>query len=678
MTKTIPTKIQACPASKGTLLQLQSSRDPSGNAIPVTDRTFTLVAYTGSRMRPRYWGDDVVVDLAGIRVPEGQVVPVILDHAAYPDYVIGSTSKITIADGQFSASGRVTAVGEPALQAIELADAGHQLQCSLGLDELAATYVDAGASATVNGVEHAGPVVVVQASTLREISVTVIGADGKTSFAIDAKANIKAGSGALPLQAIPSITVPRSPTVAEPKPTDTLEAARQAAVAEAHRINTINSLHASYAGKPGADRDKINTLQAKAIGDGWDVQRAELEFLKAGRNDTAPGRVLQASATDARALEAALAIRAGVRPEMLEKEYGQEILNRAAEKQVRASATFSGLANAVLAAAGQPFFAGAMTDESIRATFEADRMLRASSSGVATISLTGILSNVANKSLMASFFAVDDRPLQVFGRDSARDFKQVTRYRMTSVGDFEEVAKDGAIKVGTATEETFNNQVKTYARKIGISRQDLINDDLGAFTQIGQHLGRKAKIRMHKLGFGVLAGNANNFFHSNNKNLATGAGSVLSIAGLTAAAQLFLEQKDTAGDPVMVMPKYLLVAPANDVVAKQLYTDVTVNETTTADKAKPNSNPHRGAYTPLTSPFLMTGGVTGAANAKWWLLADPADVPCVVLIFLNGNEAPVIESSDLNFDLLGIDFRGYLDVGAAQADPKGGVQSNGS
>lgn len=678
--KYIGKKIQAAYSSEAeNRLVLQAKYGANGEPIAVTDRTFSLVAYTGGRMRPQYWGDDVVVDLAGIKIPDGPV-PVLLDHCAWPEYVIGSTTVVTITGGTVKADGKVTAVGEEAVQAIDLADAGHPLQCSLGLDELAATYVDAGASVQVNGQTFNGPVVVVSQATLREISVTVIGADGKTSFAIDGKQPVITAGGTLPLESVPPIITLGSPVVSEPtKNPDAVQAQREALAQDAQRIQTINSLHASYGSKPGSDRKKIDEIQISAIKDGWDVQKTEFELLKASRNDTAPGRVLQANAIDARTIEAAMAIRAGVRPQSLEKEYGQEILNRASDQTVRASASFAGLANMVLAAAGQSGFTGSMTDASIKATFQAERMLQASGSGVSTISLSGILSNVANKALMQAFFAVDDGPLQAFGRDSSNNFKQVSRYRMTSVGDFEEVAKDGEIKEGTVSEETFTNQVKTFARKIGISRQDLINDDLGAFTQIGQHLGRKAKIRLHKLAFGVLLGNANNFFHANNKNLSTGAGSALSIAGLTAAAKLFMEQTDGAGDPVMVMPKFLLVAPANDVVSKQLYTDLTVNETTTANAGKPNSNPHRGAYTPFTSPFMKTGsGLTGALDAKYFLLADPADVTCISLIFLNGNETPIIESSDLDFNTLGVAFRGYYDIGAAQADYRGGVQSNGS
>ena len=65
-------------------------------------------------------------------------------------------------------------------------------------------------------------------------------------------------------------------------------------------------------------------------------------------------------------------------------------------------------------------------------------------------------------------------------------------------------------------------------------------------------------------------------------------------AGLTAAAQTFREQKDSAGEMVLAVPKYVVVPPALDVYAKQICRDTNVNETTTTDKAKPASS--KGIY----------------------------------------------------------------------------------
>ncbi len=53
------------------------------------------------------------------------------------------------------------------------------------------------------------------------------------------------------------------------------------------------------------------------------------------------------------------------------------------------------------------------------------------SGGFSTISLAGILSNVANKTMLASFESVENVLGQIAGQADANDFKQVTSYRMT-------------------------------------------------------------------------------------------------------------------------------------------------------------------------------------------------------------------------------------------------------
>ena len=77
------------------------------------------------------------------------------------------------------------AVGEEAIEHLRLADLGFKFQSSIGVRILLREYVEAGAEVTVNGQTFAGPGVVVRKSILREISSTVIGADGATAFEVD-------------------------------------------------------------------------------------------------------------------------------------------------------------------------------------------------------------------------------------------------------------------------------------------------------------------------------------------------------------------------------------------------------------------------------------------------------------------------------------------------------------
>jgi hypothetical protein len=47
------------------------------------------------------------------------------------------------------------------------------------------------------------------------------------------------------------------------------------------------------------------------------------------------------------------------------------------------------------------------------------------------------------------------------------------------------------------------------------------------------------------------------------------------------------------------------------------------------------------------------------------------------MAFLNGQESPTIETAEADFNVLGIEMRGYHDFGCALQDPRGGVKMKG-
>ena len=85
------------------------------------------------------------------------------------------------------------------------------------------------------------------------------------------------------------------------------------------------------------------------------------------------------------------------------------------------------------------------------------------------------------------------------------------------------------------TEAGSENQLKTYGAMITLTRQDIVNDDMGALMVIPRTLGRMAAVKLEKLVYTLLLSNPSAFFSTDNKNLLTGAGSALGIAGLTKA-----------------------------------------------------------------------------------------------------------------------------------------------
>ena len=76
----------------------------------------------------------------------------------------------------------------------------------------------------------------------------------------------------------------------------------------------------------------------------------------------------------------------------------------------------------------------------------------------------------------------------------------------------------------------------------------------------------------------------------------------------------------------------------------------------------PNRNVWANKYRTVMSRYLSNTNITGNSTTAWWLIADPADLPLIQVAFLNGRQEPVVESADADFNVLGIQFRGYYDL----------------
>ena len=294
-----------------------------------------------------------------------------------------------------------------------------------------------------------------------------------------------------------------------------------------------------------------------------------------------------------------------------------------------------------------------------------------------TLTLPGILSNVANKMLLEGYNYIEDAWRQVCKIASVNDFKQHTRYRMTGNLKFETLGPDGEIKHGSLGEQTFSQKADTHGIMFALTRQMIINDDMGAFTDLPRHIGMGAAEAIAEAVWALLLSNPGTFFGTGNKNYLAGADTVLSVDGITAAELLFLDQTKPNGKPLGLAPSILLVPNALKVQAQLLMSSLKLNETTTANKGKPQDNPHAGKYSVVSSSYLGNASFTGSSIKAWYLFADPNRLPAIEVAFLNGIDRPTVEKTDADFNTLGIQFRGYIDFGVKEQDPRGAVKVKG-
>ncbi len=664
-------------------------------------RKFSMDAYNGGSMN--FWWSDVpvVVDLAGMKI-SAKSRPIFKDHN--PGLVVGHSGKVTNDHKTLKVEGIASGTGAAAQEVIANSDNGFPWQSSIGTSIDAIEEVSAGKQTTVNSQSFTGPLLIVRASTLSEISFVALGADDSTlarmvagksatnktqgkqtmdkfkilaaalvalaaSFPhlaneLVAKAEVvaddsedaKKGAADLKAWAESQPKAKVQATVEDTTAAD-LKAARQVQAAETSRVADIREICAS----------KHPKIEAKAILEGWTKDKTELEVLRASRA-AAPGVTTgtHQSVVTREVLEAGLLL--ATRPD-------QATLKKVKEKDLEAAVQHFGndmsLGSILFAAArcnGYNGHSRKVDREVLRAAFAPQLQ----ASGFSTVDISGILSNVANKMLLEGFMGVEAAWRAISSISPANDFKTMTRYRLTGVEKYEKVAPGGEIKHGTLGQESYTNKVDTFALMLAITRNDIINDDLGALATVPRKLGRGAGLKLNEVFWAEFLDDSA-FFPTNNSksNYIAGATTNLSIVGLQQGVTKFRRQVDANGNPIGVEPKILLTPPELEGTNLELSRSTLVNSGGASTVGQiPNANVYAGRFTPVISQYLTQ-------VKRWYLLADPRDLAVMDVAFLNGQESPTVESAQADFDTLGIEMRGYHDFGCAKAEYRGGVKSKG-
>ena len=755
-------------AEAGGQVTLQAAGETGG--VP----SFELLAYGGGVMTPVRPRGRVVVDLAGLEIPDQQL-PCHRDHDG--GRIVGHTTAIEITpEYQVRASGLVSGGGPDAAEVRESAGKGFPWKCSMGAVIHEAEFIRAGESVQANGQTFQGPLTLVRRATLEEITfcgtagdrgtratvsagagngreadsmfeawlqamgmdagnletaerdrlqamfrrelrhglqlqagaaiggavlsrIDAAGGDGAALLErVAAAAGITAdnladlqqqdGPGSEQLQAMasalnvkPADLQAGSGTGGGPRRTrppagggtggNVAEQMRQEAAAELQRQHDVRQL---TAGHP--------ELELRAISEGWDPQQTELEVLRAGRPVVAPGGRGGGRGVNPEALEAALLLASDVPEQHVLAACGEQATNLADAPELQ-GACLHMVMDHVISAAGGHYHGSRKTNAYIKATLAAERQLRAAG-GASTVSLSGILGNVANKAMLAAYQAVAVVWPLICAVRNHNDFKIHTRYRLDSTGAFKKVGADGELKHASLGEGSYTNQLDTYGMIISLTRQMQINDDLGSFMELPQLIGRMGSVRLEEAVFVLLLSNPGSFFSAGNRNYFDGASSALSIDSLTTAEQKFSDQVDSNGKPILTTPDRILTGNTLKVTARQLHDDTKIQTGATSKTLE--GNPHAGSYRPVASGYLNNtaikdqdgNAISGQSDTGWYLFGDPAVRAAMAVAFLNGRRVPFIESDDAEFSRLGMEWRAYHDFGVGMEDPAAAVHSKGA
>ncbi len=546
----------------------------------------------------------VVVDLAGMEIPDS--VPLLTNHENRTGSRVGVVQAKVEGDG-LVIEGEILSTSGQAQGIVEQAKAGADWQLSIGAEVLESELVRT--RRMVNGRMQTGPFYHVRKSVLREVSVVAVGADMSTRMRVAASFNLYGGKTMefeqwlkehgievegldedRKAQLKAAFEAGEEPPQEEPqKEPEAKPEAKKVQAAAGRRnaaVQAVADARAEAEGAIGVERERVAAIQdicagefprieRDAIRGGWTVEETSQKVLKAMRENR-PQADLHISVSrdrgrefDTKTVEAALCLRAGIEDETLVKSYGEQVVEMAYhDRDISLQQIFVECAR--LEGVPVPRTFG---NDTIRAAFS-------------TVSLPGILNNVANKKLLRAFQAQPVVATRLCTEGELNDFKESERYRMSDVGDLLPVAQDGELKHGGVTEEKATNQIGTFGKIFALTRQMIYNDDLGAFLKVPEGMGARAARKIDQLFFERLLSNPGSLFSTGHGNYKEGADTVLGIDSLGVAVQMFMDQTDADGQPIAVAPRFLLVPTALKMTGRELLNSTMLLSVGSTDKQR--------------------------------------------------------------------------------------------
>lgn len=299
-----------------------------------------------------------------------------------------------------------------------------------------------------------------------------------------------------------------------------------------------------------------------------------------------------------------------------------------------------------------------------------DNMEMARAAVNSTSTFPAIMSNLANKSVMVGFNEAETTFQIWAGKGSNRDFKEAARVALSEAGNLELVPEGGQFQQDVFKEASARTKVATYGKIFSLTRQAIINDDLGLFSKIATKYGSAAKRLVNKMVYAQLTGDVKMqdnvaLFDDKHGNVAK-TGEALSVKAIAKAITAMRRQKGIQGTANLnITPKYLVVPPELEVTAYQI-----VNSTAAVDGT------NSGVINPYKGRFVIVADAELTDPDAWYLVADASQHDTIEVTYLNGVETPRLETRQ-GFDVDGIEYKVAFDCGVSALDFRGLYKNTG-
>lgn len=278
-----------------------------------------------------------------------------------------------------------------------------------------------------------------------------------------------------------------------------------------------------------------------------------------------------------------------------------------------------------------------------------------------------LLSNIANKSLRGAYEAEAQTFRPLARQRNLPDFKPVYELEIAGQITPEPLLEGGEYKAATVQEQQSSWRIYTYGKKIAVTRQLIINDDLDALSRIPQMIGRGMSLFESNEVWKLITSNAamsydnKALFHNDHKNQGSGA---IGVNAISEARKKLRNQSDIAGNRINLRPTYLVVPTSLETAAEQFLSPIQPTQTS-------NVNIFTQKLQLIAEPRL-----DDASEAVYYVTASPEQIDMIAFGYLDGEAGPQVETVNER-DPDGTVIYARLDFGCTLLNHRGFYKSTG-
>jgi hypothetical protein len=287
-----------------------------------------------------------------------------------------------------------------------------------------------------------------------------------------------------------------------------------------------------------------------------------------------------------------------------------------------------------------------------------------------------LLENTMHKTLQNAYARAALTWNRFCATGNVSDFRAHNRYRTGSFGVLDAVKELGEfVNKSIPDGEKSTITATTKGNIINLSRQAIINDDLGAFVGLANMRGRAAGRTVEADVYALLALNAGlgptmvdgkTLFHADHGNIGAG-GAAISMATIDADRVLMASQLDVSGNDYLDLRPAVLLVPIGLGGTARSINDAQYDPDTANKLQKPNVV--NGLYRDIVDTPRLTG-------TRRYSFADATEAPVLEVAFLDGRQEPYLELQN-GFDVDGGRYKVRLDYATGAVDHRGAVTNAG-